>query len=50
MLAGAEVTGYRGEAGGGHEEVLDALAGHLACVIVSEGVQRVAVVGDLLAV
>src|SRR5580698_3463823 len=41
---------YRGQAGGGHEEVLDALAGHLVGVVVSEGVQRVAVVGDLAAV
>src|ERR1700733_14763644 len=41
---------YRGQAGGGHEEVLDALAGHLVGVVVSEGVQRVAVVGDLVAV
>src|ERR1700685_3163620 len=41
---------YRSQAGGGHEEVLDALTGHLAGVVVSEGVQRVAVVGDLVAV
>src|SRR5580693_3371820 len=43
-------AGDRGEAGGGDEEVLDALAGHLAGVVVGEGVQRVAVVGDLAAV
>src|SRR5580692_1013630 len=42
--------GYRGQAGGGHEEVLDALAGDLVGVVVSEGVQRMAVVGDLVAV
>ena len=42
--------GDRGEAGGGHEEVLDSLAGDLAGVVVSEGVQQMAVVGDLLAV
>src|SRR5215472_18057443 len=40
----------RGQAGGGHEEVLDALAGHLAGVVTDEGVQQVAVVGDLVAV
>src|SRR6516164_9604768 len=40
----------RGQAGGGDEEVLDALAGHLASAVASEGVQQVAVVGDLLAV
>src|ERR1700745_3243292 len=42
--------GDRGKAGGGDEEVLDALAGHLAGGITGEGVQRVAVVGDLVAV
>src|ERR1700691_1025849 len=41
---------YRGQARGGHEEVLDALTGHFVGVVVSEGVQRVAVVGDLAAV
>src|ERR1700760_4232127 len=43
-------TGELSQTRRGHEEVLDSLAGHLARVIVDEGVQRVAVVGDLLAV
>src|SRR5260370_27035931 len=43
-------TADGGEAGGGHEEVLDALAGYLVGVVVDEGVQQVAVVGDLVAV
>src|SRR5262249_51499539 len=43
-------AGDRGQAGGGHEEVLHALAGHLAGVVAGKGVQQVAVVGDLVAV
>jgi hypothetical protein len=43
-------AGDRGEAGGGHEEALHSLAGHLAGLIVGEGVQQVPVVGDLVAV
>src|SRR6266851_348076 len=43
-------AGYRGEAGSGHEEVLEALAGDLAGVVAGEGVQQVAVIGHLVAV
>jgi hypothetical protein len=42
--------GYRGQARGGHEEVLEALSRYLAGLIVGEGVKEVAVVGDLVAV
>ena len=47
---GCRGPGDRREAGGGHEEALHSLAGHLAGLIVSEGVQQVPVVGDLVAV
>jgi len=40
----------RGKPGSSHEEVLEALAGHLAGPVADEGVQQVAVVGDLTAV
>ncbi len=46
----AACCAYRRDAGRCHEEVLDALTGHPASAVVDERIERVTVVGDLLAV